>query len=81
MSRLEFHPLLVNTCSADEEGRLIVVDGRLVGVLVQLQADEQATRRGQWNLEAGFGPLAGYAPEPFGDLEEARRWITRALSD
>jgi hypothetical protein len=74
---IEFQAIRIDTSSHDEEGRLILVDGRLVGVLVRLDATEQAPLQGCWSLEAGFGPLASLTPEPFTDLDHARAWTNR----
>lgn len=75
MSSIAFRDILIDTASDDQEGRLILSEGRLVGVLVCLQADEQADRRGHWSLEAGFGPLDGAKPDPFTDLDAVRVWV------
>jgi len=71
---IEFQAIRIDTASDDEEGQLILVDGRLVGVLVRLDAAEQAPLQGCWSLEAGFGPMALLTPEPFRDLDHARAW-------
>ncbi len=74
MTGIVFQPIRVDTSSQDEEGRLILADGRLVGVLVKLDGVEQGDLRGAWSLEAAFGPLEGCLPEPFSDLDQARVW-------
>ncbi|WP_246215708.1 hypothetical protein [Microvirga makkahensis] len=60
----------------DREGRLVLVDGELVAVLVRLDGDTHAADvRGQWFLEAGFGPLDTKRHPTFTDPEEAKRWV------
>lgn len=75
MSGIEFRSIRIDTSSGDHEGRLVLVDGRLIGVLVRLRAEEQGEHRGKWYLEAGFGPLESLTPEPFEDLDAVIRWI------
>ncbi len=68
----------VHTGAADEEGRLVVANGRLVAVLVRLADQVHTNLVGCWFLEAGFGPCAGTAPV-FDSLEGARSWIANRL--
>lgn len=77
MSKIEFVAVRLNTASDDEEGRLIMCDGRLVGILARLDAKEQAPLRGYWSLEAGLGPLAEFKPKPFKDLGAACDWAEK----
>lgn len=77
MSAVAFTPIRVNTLSEDAEGRLVMWQGALVGVLVRLDAPEQGDAVGGWSLEAGFGPLEFLRPEPFADLEQARGFVER----
>jgi hypothetical protein len=46
----------VELIGPDPIGQLILVHGKLAGVLVQL-SDVHQEIAGQWFLEAGFGPL------------------------
>jgi len=78
MSVISFQPIRVDTLSADQEGQLILLEDRLIGVLVRLAGDEQAPLQGFWSLEAGFGPLESARPEPFKDMEAARAWVENA---
>jgi hypothetical protein len=79
MSDIAFQSILVDTSSDDEEGRMIMLGGRLVGVLVRLDGIEHAPLQGSWSLEAGFGPMDSLRPEPFKTLNEARAWAERVL--
>ena len=71
-------PIDVDTGSDDREGRMALVDGRLVAVLVHLSASHE-TDSGMWFLEAGFGRLSGHSPAPFADLDAAQAWIMGEL--
>lgn len=78
---LHMQSMPVYTGSGDEEGRLVLVDGRLVAVLVRL-ADKAAhgVMVGAWFLEAGFGPCASVAAPPvFDTLDAAQAWVKRQL--
>ena len=75
MSRVTFEPVRIDTQSDDEDGRLIMVGERLVGVLVRLDSPEQAPLLGYWSLEAGFGPLGWRKEEPFETLDAVRDWV------
>lgn len=65
MSRkLTLQPVDVLTASQDREGRLVLIDGKLVAVLVRLSdGDHDPLLRRAWYLECGFGLL-----EPHHDL-------------
>ena len=74
-------PVRVATGSADEDGRLVLADGRLVAVLVRLADEIHAGRVGSWHLEAGFGPCAAEVPSPtFDSLGAAQAWVERQLA-
>jgi hypothetical protein len=76
---MEFRPIKVATGSADEEGRLVLVEDRLVAVLVRLEDSGHGAARGQWCLEAGFNGVDSTEPPLFVDLEAAERWISLQL--
>jgi hypothetical protein len=77
-ANLEMRPIPVHTGAADEEGRLVVANGRLVAVLVRLADQVHTSLVGCWFLEAGFGPCAGATPV-FDSLEGAQNWIADRL--
>ncbi|MGX7704686.1 hypothetical protein [Methylobacterium sp. Gmos1] len=74
----------VETGSADSEGRLAYLDGRLIGVLTLLDPDlhgELGFGR-HWYLEAGFGRAAGEPRPPvFPSLDAARAWLAGRVAD
>jgi hypothetical protein len=69
----------VNTASHDHEGRLVMAEDCLVAILVRLDGEEHGALRGQWLLEAGFGPCSETAPVTFSSLEEAEHWVHEQL--
>lgn len=71
-------PVLVETGTADEDGRLVFHGGKLVAVLVRL-SDEHEGMSGRWFLERGFGRLDRPCPSTFDGLDPACAWIARRL--
>jgi hypothetical protein len=61
----------------DHDGRLILVDGSLVAVLVKL-SELHEHLAGQWYLETGYGVLKNEQPT-FLDLDSAVEWIQGRL--
>lgn len=78
---LLLRPIPVYTGSGDQDGQLVLVNGRLVAVLVHLDDTSHAGLIGAWFLEAGFGPCAHVVAPIFGDLDDAQNWIRRQLQD
>lgn len=75
MMELNWTPVRVNTGSPDEEGRLVLVDDKLVAVLVRLSgAHPEPELQGAWFVEVGFGPLLG-KHGVFATFEEAAVWV------
>lgn len=72
---LLLHPMPVHTGSGDQDGQLVLADGRLVAVLVRLDDTSHAGLVGAWFLEAGFGPCAHVVAPIFRDLDMAQSWI------
>jgi hypothetical protein len=71
-------PVRVGTDTADEVGRLVFAEDRLVAVLVRLA--EGHDEAGHWFLEHGFGRLGVPVPPTFSDLQAAEIWIASRLS-
>ena len=80
LSAIDLQPIRVRTGSRDREGRLALLDGELVAVLVRLDDETHGTARGRWFLEAGFGPLHGPSPPPFPTLDHAALWLHQRLN-
>ena len=56
---ISFQPIRVLIDGHDSEGRLVLADDQLAAVIVRLDGDvHDATSRGLWHLEAGFGKCA-----------------------
>lgn len=68
---------LIELAQADTDGRLVLLDDRLIAVLSRL-SDEHEASAGQWFIECGFGPLSG-REDYFADLESAEAWFAKAV--
>jgi hypothetical protein len=76
---LLLQPMPVHTGSGDEDGRLVLADGRLVAVLVRLGEASHGDMVGAWFLEVGFGPCAHAPARLFKTLDIAQNWIRGQL--
>ncbi|MBT1159436.1 hypothetical protein J1C56_28095 [Aminobacter anthyllidis] len=74
---IEAHKIAVANHDLPVEGRLVLADDVLVAILAHLEA-EYYEQKGQWNLEAGFGPLSG-EERVFASVEQALDWVRSAL--
>lgn len=74
---IEFQPVEL-LHEHDVVGRLVLVDGKLAGVLAQL-SDAHGAAAGKWFLECSFGAL-GRCDAEFDDLDAARLWFEEALA-
>ena len=79
-AHLAFEPARIETGSEDENGVLILADGRLVAIMVRLDAPFNEDAQGCWHLEAGFGRCVG-TPAPFASLSDGLRWVGRRLDE
>jgi hypothetical protein len=77
---LAAQPISVLTGSDDREGRLVLVNGDLVAVLVRLDGPVHENQRGGWFLEAGFGPCSGPPQPVFDSLAEAQVWVSMRVA-
>ena len=70
--------IAVDTGSADQDGRLVIANGKLIAVLVHV-GDPEHEIVGGWFLEVGLGRLHGLRPATFATLEDATRWLRQRL--
>lgn len=78
MAPLTFQPIPVRTGCQDQNGRLVLLDGELIAVLVRLDDAIHGQDQGKWFLEAGFS-LVSLRTHPFDDLDEAKAWLEAQL--
>jgi hypothetical protein len=79
MVEVTWQPIRVETGTSEEDGRLVLADGKLIAVLVCLSDEHpQPELHGQWFVEAGFGPIF-QKHEVFSTLEDAVAWIRQTV--
>jgi hypothetical protein len=78
---LLLQPVPIATGSNDEDGRLVLVGGQLVAVLVRLADPAHENLVGAWFLEAGFGRCKRARAPIFDDLDAAQVWIRGQLGN
>ena len=85
-SNLEAHPVEVLTDGGSSGGKLVLVEGKLAAVLIEVRPEEtgDSGSPGGWYVEAGFGPcgiLMTLPPRVFPDEAEAMEWIGRQIEE
>src|ERR1051325_7159453 len=70
----------IDTASPDQDGCVLLADGRLVAVLVRLNGVHGPDLSGKWFLEQGFGALDEPDHPVFDDLDAAENWISSRLA-
>ena len=76
---ITFRPIAIAIGAPDDQGQLVLVDGRLAAVLSHLlDSAHGEEHRGGWFVEAAFGAIGEYAQELiFANLAEAACWFER----
>ena len=72
-TRITFEPVLIDTGSADEEGKLVFIDNRLAAILVKL-SELHGEDEGVWYVETVFKSTVPARPS-FNTLHDAATWI------
>jgi hypothetical protein len=77
---IALQPIALDTNSADQQGLLVLSEGRLIGVLVRLEdpVHEEALV-GSWYLECAIGKLRGACNPVFENLQSALSWVETRL--
>lgn len=76
MARTSAYDLQIGTDSEDANATILLADGALVAVLVELSDESHGDDRGRWVVEATFGLRNGRIPESFPSRESAANWIS-----
>ena len=75
MSRTSAYKMRIRTESADNVALLLLDDGELVAILVELEDEGHGDARGQWAVETIFGLAPGRLPSAFASAGDAAKWI------
>lgn len=73
------YKIRIRTDSADNNAFMLLDDGELVAILVELADESHGDARGRWAIEAVFGVSPGRHPEAFDSASDAARWIGRNI--
>ncbi len=76
MSRTSVYSLHIATDSDDADAVILLSDGALVAVLVELSDESHGEDRGKWIIEAVFGLRHDRIPDSFPCRESAAAWIS-----
>lgn len=69
------YKIRIRTDSADNNAFMLLDDGELVAILVELADESHGEARSRWAIEAVFGLSPGRHPETFDSAQDAARWI------
>jgi hypothetical protein len=73
------YKIRIRTDSADNNALILLDDGELVAILVELADESHGDACGQWIIESTFGLNPGGRPGPFGSADEAANWISQHI--
>lgn len=79
MLSIDFHPIAIDTGTADREGCLALVNDHLVAVLTRLDPEmhQDTGCAGHWHVEAAFSTAVRVPKDStFANLEQYRAWLT-----
>ncbi len=65
----------IRTNSDDENAVLLLADGQIVAILVELADEAHGEERGKWVVEAIFGLQHDRVPQSFRSAADASAWI------
>ncbi len=76
MARTSAYKARINTNSADTNAVILLADGGLVGVLVELSDECHGADHGKWVIEAAFGIDEARVPASFASASDAANWLS-----
>jgi len=65
----------IRTDSADENALLLLADGQLVAILIELADESHGDLRGKWSVETTFGLQHQRVPKNFASSADAAFWV------
>jgi len=81
VARTSAYQLQIGTDSDDANARILLADGALVAVLVELSDEGHGEDRGKWTIEATFGLRHERVPDIFPSLESAADWVSEHICE
>ena len=75
MSRTSAYQVQIRTDSADENALLLLADGQLVAILIELADESHGDLRGKWAVETTFGLQHQRVPKDFPCAADAACWV------
>lgn len=73
------YKMRIRTGSGDNNALLLLDDGELVALLVELADEGHGDARGRWAIEAVFGLSPSRHPESFVTARDAAKWIAEYI--
>lgn len=75
MSGMSAYKVRIDTHTADSIAIILLADGALLGVLIELLDECHGGDRGKWAIEAAFGLYEQTIPATFATANEAANWL------
>ncbi len=76
MSPTSAYKVRINTDSTDTNALILLADGALVGVLVELSDECHGSGPGKWAIEATFAMDMAHIPTQFASAIDAANWLS-----
>jgi hypothetical protein len=76
VSQTSAYKVRLRTDSDDRDALLLLTDGELVAILVQLADESHEGAQGQWTIETTFGLRPGRRPAAFLSASDAADWVS-----
>lgn len=81
LTQTSAYQIRIRTESADENGRLLLVGGKLVAILIELLDESHGIERGKWAIEATFGLSPSHNAKNFATAADAAEWVSDEIRE
>lgn len=81
VSQTSAYRLRIRTDSADSNGLMLLDEGELVAILIELADEGHGDARGKWVIETTFGLDHAHPPLRFNCAGDAAAWVSDHISD
>lgn len=79
MTGTSAYAVRINTDSTDTNAIILLAEGALVAILVELSDECHGTGQGHWTIEAAFGLCDERLPDVFPSAVDAADWLSTRL--